>query len=73
MVAHQVSPAGKYINHPNFYTIGIEHEGFPDDEWPDAQYQVSHAMIDEIRARFNTITADRNHMGVDPVLTCKIN
>ncbi|MGH8512848.1 MAG: N-acetylmuramoyl-L-alanine amidase [Gammaproteobacteria bacterium] len=55
------SQPGKYIN-PNFYTIGIEHEGFPDDEWPAAQYRASRVLIDEIRTRFNAITADRDHI-----------
>lgn len=52
---------GKYIN-PNFYTIGIEHEGFPDDEWPAAQYDASRVLIAEIRMRFSAITADRDHI-----------
>src|SRR5215472_4912721 len=33
---------------PNFYTIGIEHEGLPDDVWPDAQIDTSAALVGEI-------------------------
>jgi N-acetylmuramoyl-L-alanine amidase len=37
---------------PNFYTIGIEHEGLPDDVWPDAQITTSAALIGEIAGRW---------------------
>ncbi len=40
---------------PNKFTIGIEHEGQPDDEWPDAQYQASAQLIDEISRRHGII------------------
>lgn len=42
---------GKFIN-PNYYTIGIEHEGYPDDDWPAAQQSASAALIAEIAARW---------------------
>ena len=33
---------------PNFYTIGIEHEGRPDDEWPEAQLSASATLLLQI-------------------------
>jgi N-acetylmuramoyl-L-alanine amidase len=41
---------------PNFYTIGIEHEGRPDDVWPGAQLKASAGLIGEIAARWNIPT-----------------
>jgi N-acetylmuramoyl-L-alanine amidase len=43
-------PDGKAIN-PNFYTIGIEHEGRPDDPWSEAMYQASVDLILDITTR----------------------
>lgn len=43
-------PDGRLIN-PNFYTIGIEHEGRADDPWPDAMYAASAALLRDIAAR----------------------
>ncbi|MQA30849.1 MAG: hypothetical protein GEU82_13625 [Luteitalea sp.] len=37
---------------PNFYTVGIEHEG-GDDDWPDAQRTASAALIAEVAARWS--------------------
>src|SRR5258705_2539416 len=37
---------------PNFYTIGIEHEGRPDDLWTEAQLSASAALIGQIVARW---------------------
>ena len=37
---------------PNFYTIGIEHEGGPDDAWPEAQLTASATLIAQIAARW---------------------
>jgi N-acetyl-anhydromuramyl-L-alanine amidase AmpD len=54
------TPAGQFIN-PNFYTIGIEHEGFPDDNWPAAQQASSVALIAEMAARWH-IPLDRQHV-----------
>jgi hypothetical protein len=51
-----VSPSWPLLKpkvNPNFYTIGIEHEGFPDDEWPDPQLAASAALIGEIAQRWN--------------------
>jgi len=33
---------------PNFYTIGIEHEGNADDVWPDVQFATSAALLVEV-------------------------
>lgn len=46
---------------PNFYTIGIEHEGRPDDVWPEAQLTASAGLIGEIVARWN-IVVDAQHL-----------
>jgi N-acetylmuramoyl-L-alanine amidase len=51
---------GSFIN-PNFYTIGIEHEGFADDPWPDAQLSTSAALVGEIAQRWN-IPLDEDHV-----------
>jgi len=52
--------AGTYIN-PNYYTIGIEHEGFAQDVWPQAQIDASSALIAEVAARWG-ITRDVDHV-----------
>jgi len=46
---------------PNLFTIGIEHEGLATDEWPDAQYWVSAALVADICAR-NNIPIDAYHI-----------
>lgn len=51
---------GKFIN-PNYYTIGIEHEGKGDDVWSDAMYAASAALIKDISQRWS-IPLDRQHV-----------
>jgi N-acetyl-anhydromuramyl-L-alanine amidase AmpD len=46
---------------PNFYTIGIEHEGLADDVWPEAQLTASAGLIGEIVARWR-IPVDVLHL-----------
>jgi N-acetylmuramoyl-L-alanine amidase len=46
---------------PNLYTVGIEHEGRPDDIWPDAQLAASAALIQAIAARW-AIPLDLDHV-----------
>jgi N-acetylmuramoyl-L-alanine amidase len=46
---------------PNLYTIGIEHEGKGDTEWPDAMYRASAALIRDIAHRWS-IPIDRAHI-----------
>jgi N-acetylmuramoyl-L-alanine amidase len=46
---------------PNYRTIGIEHEGFANDEWTDAQYEASSTLIAEIAKRW-AIPLDRTHI-----------
>ncbi len=46
---------------PNFYTIGIEHEGRPDDVWPDAQLEASAMLVGQIAARWQ-IPLDDSHV-----------
>ena len=51
---------GLYIN-PNYYTIGIEHEGTIDTEWTDAMYESTSTLIANISQLWN-IPIDRNHV-----------
>jgi N-acetyl-anhydromuramyl-L-alanine amidase AmpD len=51
---------GMYIN-PNFYTIGIEHEGDAESEWTEAMYNTSAELIRGICQRWS-IPADRLHI-----------
>jgi hypothetical protein len=46
---------------PNFHTCGIEHEGRPDDVWPDAQLPASAALILQVAARW-AIPLDSQHV-----------
>jgi N-acetyl-anhydromuramyl-L-alanine amidase AmpD len=55
----QTSP-GSYIN-PNFYTIGIEHEGDDNTDWPQAMYNTSAALIKTISNTWG-IPLDRQHV-----------
>jgi len=59
-----VRPTWKLIDpavHPNFYTVGVEHEGQPQDAWPDEQYHASAALVREIAGRWK-IPLDRDHI-----------
>ncbi len=49
-----------YIN-PNYYTIGIEHEGSENSEWTEEMYNTSAALIKDICARWG-IPVDRKHI-----------
>ncbi len=57
-----IKSAGRnqYIN-PNYYTIGIEHEGTGLSDWTPEMYDASAALIKEICTRWN-IPPDRNHI-----------
>jgi len=57
-----IKPAanGLYIN-PNYYTIGIEHEGYADTDWTDETYNTSSGLINDISKRWN-IPLDRQHV-----------
>jgi hypothetical protein len=46
---------------PNFYTIGIEHEGRPDDVWPEAQLSASAALIADVAKNWE-IPLDEEHV-----------
>jgi len=37
---------------PNYYTVGIEHEGFADTDWTDAMYAASSTLIRDIADRW---------------------
>jgi N-acetyl-anhydromuramyl-L-alanine amidase AmpD len=52
--------AGMYIN-PNYYTIGIEHEGSEDTDWTEEMYATSSDLIAAIAQRWD-ITLDRDHV-----------
>ena len=61
-----VRPTWKLIKpevSPNYYTIGIEHEGMPgrDDAWPQTQLSTSAALIGEVACRWS-IPLDRDHI-----------
>jgi N-acetylmuramoyl-L-alanine amidase len=53
-------PSGKFVN-PNYYTIGIEHEGNESSEWTDQMYQSSGELIGDICSR-NKLSIDRDHI-----------
>lgn len=46
---------------PNFYTIGIEHEGRPDDVWPEAQMAASAELIGRVASLWG-IELDETHV-----------
>lgn len=46
---------------PNYYTIGIEHEGRPETVWPDTMKKASATLIRDICRRWN-IPIDREHI-----------
>ena len=49
-----------YVN-PNFYTIGIEHDGKADSEWTPAMYEASAGLLRSMSARYpklRTLTRD---------------
>jgi N-acetylmuramoyl-L-alanine amidase len=46
---------------PNLWTIGIEHEGMLDDDWPEAMIDASAALVAEICLRWD-IPIDRDHI-----------
>lgn len=56
----------KQVPSPNFYTIGIEHEGDEQTEWTDATYTASSSLIRDISTRWN-IPLDRNQAPVTTV------
>lgn len=51
---------GMVIN-PNYYTVGIEHEGTVDTDWTEAMYDSTSSLIAGISKRWN-IPIDRNHV-----------
>jgi N-acetyl-anhydromuramyl-L-alanine amidase AmpD len=54
--------SGGFVN-PNFYTIGIEHEGKPEDDWTDAMYASSAALLRSISNRYPALkTLTRNNV-----------
>ena len=50
------SAAGGFVN-PNFYTIGIEHAGRPNDEWTDAMYAASAELLRGVSQRYPNLNA----------------
>lgn len=47
---------------PNFYTIGIEHEGRADDPWTDEMYLASSELMRNIAARHNLAPLTRQNV-----------
>jgi N-acetylmuramoyl-L-alanine amidase len=60
-VVNPTWPLIKPSVNPNFYTIGIEHEGKADDVWPDAQLQASALLIADVAQRWD-IQLNRDHV-----------
>jgi hypothetical protein len=60
-VVNPTWPLLKQGVNPNFYTIGIEHEGQADDVWTDAQVAASAELIGQIADRWD-ITLDTAHV-----------
>ena len=56
----KTAAGSNYVN-PNFYTIGIEHEGNENSEWTEAMYAADAELIKAIAARWN-IPVDRDHI-----------
>lgn len=50
-----------YQANPNYYSIGIEHEGTATSEWPDTMYEDSARLVAEIAKRHG-IPLDRTHI-----------
>lgn len=46
---------------PNFYTIGVDHEGRPGEAWPAAQRDATAALVAEVAARWS-IPLDALHV-----------
>jgi|SRR5579872_701928 len=46
---------------PNFYTVGIEHEGVAADVWTEAQMDASAALVEQIGTRWR-IQLDAEHV-----------
>jgi N-acetyl-anhydromuramyl-L-alanine amidase AmpD len=59
-----VNPAWRLLRphvNPNFYTVGIEHEGRAQDEWTEAQYAASAQLVLDITRRW-AIPIDTGHI-----------
>lgn len=56
-----IKTTGDTFINPNYYTIGIEHEGDEESEWPDAMYKASADMIKSVCLRWN-VPLDRDHI-----------
>jgi len=54
-------PLRKAGVNPNLYTVGIEHEGGEDSEWPDALYEASAELVAMVGSRWG-IPLDRLHV-----------
>jgi N-acetylmuramoyl-L-alanine amidase len=62
-VGRRSNPTWRSIKpaNPNLYTIGIEHEGRANSDWPEAMYRASAALIRDICTRWS-IPIDREHI-----------
>lgn len=47
---------------PNYYTIGIEHEGMPGDELTESQYQSTLWLHKQLITKYPAITIDSRHI-----------
>jgi N-acetylmuramoyl-L-alanine amidase len=53
-------PDGTFLN-PNLYTLGIEHEGMPEDYWTAAMYDASSRLVRMLSDKYS-IPLDPNHI-----------
>lgn len=59
-----VKPTWKLLRpgvNANWYTIGIEHEGKPEDAWSEEQYQASAELVADVARRWS-IPLDEDHI-----------
>lgn len=67
-----IKPAGngRFVN-PNYYTIGIEHEGKADSEWTEAMYETSSQLIADISRRWSIPVDDSHIIGHRDIFSMK--
>jgi N-acetyl-anhydromuramyl-L-alanine amidase AmpD len=57
---------------PNFYSVGIEHEGLAVESWPQLQVESSAALIGEIASRWQ-IPLDVSHILCHSAIRASVN
>lgn len=54
LMEQRKTATGAYIN-PNYYTVGIEHEGSADDDWTDAMYAASGSLLRALSQKYEPL------------------